>query len=43
MEEEVKPDAEPIEELEWEDAESTTRSDLISCAYYAINDFKDRR
>jgi hypothetical protein len=37
MEEEVKPDAEPIEELEWEDAESTTRSDLISCAYYAIN------
>ena len=37
MEEEVKPDAEPIEELEWEDAESTTRSDLISYAYYAIN------
>lgn len=35
---EVKPDAENIEEeIEWEEAESTTRSDLISCAYYAIS------
>jgi len=25
------------EEIEWEEAETTTRSDLISCAYYAIN------
>ena len=25
------------EEIEWEDAEATTRSDLISCAYYAIS------
>lgn len=34
---EVKPDAEIEEEIEWEEAESTTRSDLISCAYYAIS------
>lgn len=25
------------EEIEWEEAETTTRSDLISCAYYAIS------
>lgn len=33
MEENVKIE----EEIEWEDAETTTRSDLISCAYYAIS------
>ena len=33
MEENVKIE----EEIEWEDAEATTRSDLISCAYYAIS------
>jgi hypothetical protein len=29
------------EEIEWEDAETTTRSDLISCAYYAISAVED--
>jgi UTP:GlnB (protein PII) uridylyltransferase len=29
------------EEIEWEDAESTTRSDLISCAYYAMSAVED--
>jgi hypothetical protein len=29
------------EEIEWEDAETTTRSDLISCAYYALSAVED--
>jgi hypothetical protein len=29
------------EEIEWEDVETTTRSDLISCAYYAISAVED--
>ena len=29
------------EEIEREDAETTTRSDLISCAYYAISAVED--
>lgn len=29
------------EDIEWEDAETTTRSDLISCAYYAISAVED--
>jgi UTP:GlnB (protein PII) uridylyltransferase len=29
------------EEIEWEDAETTTRSDLISCAYYAMSAVED--
>ena len=29
------------EEIEWEDTETTTRSDLISCAYYAISAVED--
>jgi hypothetical protein len=29
------------EEIEWEDSETTTRSDLISCAYYAISAVED--
>ena len=29
------------EEIEWVDAETTTRSDLISCAYYAISAVED--
>ena len=29
------------EEIEGEDAETTTRSDLISCAYYAISAVED--
>ena len=29
------------EEIEWEDGETTTRSDLISCAYYAISAVED--
>ena len=29
------------EEIEWEDAETTTRSDLISCAYYAYSAVED--
>ena len=33
--------SEVSEELEWEDAETTTRSDLISCAYYAISAVED--
>jgi len=32
---------EVTEEIEWEDAETTTRSDLISCAYYAISAVED--
>ena len=35
MSDEKEPEV--TEEIEWEDAETTTRSDLISCAYYAIN------
>lgn len=34
-------DPEVTEEIEWEDAEATTRSDLISCAYYAISAVED--
>jgi hypothetical protein len=34
-------DPEITEEIEWEDAETTTRSDLISCAYYAISAVED--
>lgn len=29
------------EEIEWEEGESTTRSDLIGCAYYAISAVED--
>jgi hypothetical protein len=40
-EEIVKPEAENAEEVEWEDTETTTRSDLISCAYYALSAVED--
>jgi hypothetical protein len=39
MSEEKNPEI--TEEIEWEDAEATTRSDLISCAYYAISAVED--
>jgi UTP:GlnB (protein PII) uridylyltransferase len=39
MSEEKQPEV--SEEIEWEDAETTTRSDLISCAYYAISAVED--
>jgi hypothetical protein len=39
MSEEKEPEV--SEEIEWEDAETTTRSDLISCAYYAISAVED--
>lgn len=39
MSEEKEPEI--TEEIEWEDAEETTRSDLISCAYYAISAVED--
>jgi hypothetical protein len=39
MSEEKEPEVN--EEIEWEDAESTTRSDLISCAYYAMSAVED--
>ena len=39
MSEEKQPEIN--EEIEWEDAETTTRSDLISCAYYAISAVED--
>jgi hypothetical protein len=29
------------DEIEWEDSETTTRSDLISCAYYAYSAVED--
>lgn len=29
------------ESIEWEEAETTTRSDLISCAYYAYSAVED--
>jgi len=29
------------EAIEWEEAETTTRSDLISCAYYAYSAVED--
>ena len=39
-----KPNTEPEvseEAIEWEEAETTTRSDLISCAYYAYSAVED--
>ena len=39
MSEEKEPEI--TEEIEWEDSESTTRSDLISCAYYAYTAVED--
>jgi hypothetical protein len=39
MSEEKEPEI--TEEIEWEDAEATTRSDLISCAYYAMSAVED--
>jgi hypothetical protein len=39
MSEEKEPEV--TEEIEWEDAETTTRSDLISCAYYALSAVED--
>jgi UTP:GlnB (protein PII) uridylyltransferase len=39
MSEEKQPEV--SEEIEWEDAETTTRSDLISCAYYAMSAVED--
>jgi len=42
--EEQKPHTEPEvteEGIEWEEAETTTRSDLISCAYYAYSAVED--
>ena len=39
-----KPHIEPEvaeDPIEWEDAETTTRSDLISCAYYAYSTVED--
>lgn len=39
-----KPNTEPEvseESIEWEEAETTTRSDLISCAYYAYSAVED--
>jgi hypothetical protein len=37
----VEKQSEVNEEIEWEDAETTTRSDLISCAYYAMSAVED--
>lgn len=42
--EQEKPHIEPEtteEGIEWEEAETTTRSDLIACAYYAISAVED--
>lgn len=39
MSEEKEPEI--TEEIEWEDSETTTRSDLISCAYYAYSAVED--
>ena len=42
--EEQKPHTEPEvseEAIEWEEAETTTRGDLISCAYYAYSTVED--
>ena len=39
MSDEKEPEV--TEEIEWEEAETTTRSDLISCAYYAISAVED--
>ena len=39
MSDEKEPEV--TEEIEWEEAETTTRSDLISCAYYAITAVED--
>ena len=42
--EDQKPNTEPEvseESIEWEEAETTTRSDLISCAYYAYSAVED--
>ena len=42
--EEQKPHIEPEvseEAIEWEEAEMTTRGDLISCAYYAYSTVED--
>jgi hypothetical protein len=42
--EDQKPNTEPEvseEAIEWEEAETTTRSDLISCAYYAYSAVED--
>ena len=42
--EEQKPNTEPEvseEAIEWEEAETTTRGDLISCAYYAYSTVED--
>jgi hypothetical protein len=42
--EEQKPHIEPEiseEAIEWEEAETTTRGDLISCAYYAYSTVED--
>ena len=39
MSEEKEPEI--TEEIEWEDSETTTRSDLISCAYYAYTAVED--
>lgn len=42
--EEQKPHTEPEvseESIEWEEAETTTRGDLISCAYYAYSTVED--
>jgi hypothetical protein len=42
--EEQKPHTEPEvseEPIEWEEAETTTRGDLISCAYYAYSTVED--
>jgi len=42
--EEQKPNTEPEvseEAIEWEEAEATTRGDLISCAYYAYSTVED--
>jgi len=41
---EDKPNTEPEvteEAIEWEESETTTRSDLISCAYYAYSAVED--
>ena len=39
MSDEKEPEV--TEEIEWEEAETTTRSDLISCAYYSISAVED--
>lgn len=39
MSDEKEPEV--TEEIEWEESETTTRSDLISCAYYAISAVED--